>query len=59
MAGNMVNQALKKLVVDHLLSQVQTPAQYIGGEWNADGQGPSGRCEASFVWRFPMHTRLA
>jgi radical SAM family uncharacterized protein len=31
----MVNQALKKLVVDHLLPQVQTPAQYIGGEWNA------------------------
>jgi radical SAM family uncharacterized protein len=26
---------LKDFIVDHLLSQVQTPAQYIGGEWNA------------------------
>jgi radical SAM family uncharacterized protein len=27
--------SLKNYVVDHLLSQVQTPAQYTGGEWNA------------------------
>ena len=31
----MINQTLKNLVVDRLLSQVQTPAQYVGGEWNA------------------------
>ena len=31
----MVNQALKSRIVDHLLPDAQTPAQYIGGEWNA------------------------
>ncbi len=31
----MLNQTLKNLVVDRLLPQVQTPAQYVGGEWNA------------------------
>ncbi len=31
----MLNQPLKDLIVDRLLPQVQTPAQYIGGEWNA------------------------
>ncbi len=31
----MLNQAFKDLIVDRLLPQVQTPAQYIGGEWNA------------------------
>jgi radical SAM family uncharacterized protein len=31
----MLNQPLKDLVVDHLLPRVQTPAQYVGGEWNA------------------------
>ncbi|MCE5268335.1 MAG: TIGR03960 family B12-binding radical SAM protein [Planctomycetaceae bacterium] len=31
----MLNQALKDFVVDHLLPRVQTPSQYIGGEWNA------------------------
>jgi radical SAM family uncharacterized protein len=31
----MLNQALKDVIVDHLLPRVQTPAQYIGGEWNA------------------------
>ena len=32
---NPPDSPLKTFVVDHLLSQVQTPAQYIGGEWNA------------------------
>ncbi len=36
----MLNQPLKDFVVDRLLPRVQTPAQYIGGEWNAVGQGP-------------------
>ena len=31
----MLNQSLKDLIVDRLLPRVQTPAQYIGGEWNA------------------------
>ena len=31
----MLNQSLKDIVVDRLLPRVQTPAQYIGGEWNA------------------------
>ena len=31
----MLNQPLKDFVVDRLLPQVQTPGQYIGGEWNA------------------------
>ena len=31
----MLNQSLKDQIVDHLLPLVQTPAQYIGGEWNA------------------------
>ena len=31
----MLNQPLKNRIVDHLLSRVQTPAQYIGGELNA------------------------
>ena len=31
----MLNQALKSIIVDRLLPRVQTPAQYIGGEWNA------------------------
>lgn len=31
----MLNQPLKDRIVDHLLSRVQTPAQYVGGEWNA------------------------
>jgi radical SAM family uncharacterized protein len=31
----MLNQALKDFVVDRLLPRVQTPAQYVGGEWNA------------------------
>ena len=31
----MPNQPLRDFVVDRLLPQVQTPAQYIGGEWNA------------------------
>ena len=31
----MLNQALKSIIVDHLLPDAQTPAQYIGGEWNA------------------------
>lgn len=34
-AGSMVNHSLKEIVVDRLLSDAQTPAQYIGGEWNA------------------------
>jgi len=29
------NQPLKTRIVDHLLPRVQTPAQYIGGEWNS------------------------
>ncbi len=31
----MLKEDLKKRIVDHLLPLVQTPAQYIGGEWNA------------------------
>ncbi len=31
----MLNQSLKNLVVDRILPCVQTPAQYVGGEWNA------------------------
>ena len=31
----MLNHTLKNRIVDHLLPRVQTPAQYIGGEWNA------------------------
>jgi radical SAM family uncharacterized protein len=31
----MLNQPLKDFIVSRLLSQVQTPAQYIGGEWNS------------------------
>lgn len=31
----MANQSLKSFIVDHVLSDAQTPAQYIGGEWNA------------------------
>lgn len=31
----MRNRSLREFVVDHLLPQVQTPAQYTGGEWNA------------------------
>ncbi len=31
----MLNQALKSTIVDHLLPDTQTPAQYVGGEWNA------------------------
>lgn len=34
-AGIMRNQALKSTVIDHVLPDAQTPAQYIGGEWNA------------------------
>jgi radical SAM superfamily enzyme YgiQ (UPF0313 family) len=30
----MLNDSLKSAIVDHILPQVQTPAQYIGGEWN-------------------------
>lgn len=36
----MPNQALKDFVIDHLLPRVQTPAQYIGGEWNAIHKDP-------------------
>ncbi len=39
----MLNQALKDFVVGRLLPRVQTPAQYVGGEWNAvrkDGPVP-------------------
>ena len=31
----MLHQALRDFIVDRLLPQVQTPGQYIGGEWNA------------------------
>ena len=31
----MLNQDLKKRIVEGLLPLVQTPGQYIGGEWNA------------------------
>ncbi len=31
----MSNDSLKDTIVNRLLSQVQTPAQYVGGEWNA------------------------
>jgi len=31
----MVNRTLKNLVVGRLLPRVQTPGQYVGGEWNA------------------------
>ena len=30
----MLNQSLKDQVVRHVLPRVQTPAQYVGGEWN-------------------------
>ena len=31
----MLNADLKKRIVDYILPLVQTPGQYIGGEWNA------------------------
>lgn len=31
----MLHQALRDFIVDRLLPRVQTPGQYIGGEWNA------------------------
>ncbi|MCE5301939.1 MAG: TIGR03960 family B12-binding radical SAM protein [Planctomycetaceae bacterium] len=31
----MVNSSLKDAIVDRLLPQAQTPAQYTGGEWNS------------------------
>jgi radical SAM family uncharacterized protein len=31
----MLKEALKKQIVDYILPLVQTPGQYIGGEWNA------------------------
>ncbi len=31
----MLNQGLKGVIVDHVLPDAQTPAQYVGGEWNA------------------------
>jgi radical SAM family uncharacterized protein len=33
--GAMLNHELKDYVVDRILPQMQTPAQYIGGEWNS------------------------
>ncbi len=36
----MLNEALKSTVVDHLLPDAQTPAQYVGGEWNAVVKDP-------------------
>jgi radical SAM family uncharacterized protein len=33
--GALLNREIKDFVFDHLLARVQTPAQYIGGEWNA------------------------
>ena len=31
----MLNQSIKDIVVGRILPQVQTPGQYIGGEWNS------------------------
>lgn len=31
----MLNQSLRDFIIDRLLPRVQTPGQYIGGEWNA------------------------
>jgi radical SAM family uncharacterized protein len=36
----MLNSSLKDIVVGKLLPQVQCPAQYIGGEWNAVCKDP-------------------
>ena len=32
----MLNQPLKDYVVSHILSRVQSPAQYLGGELNPE-----------------------
>ncbi len=34
----MINRSVKDPVVKRLLPQVQTPGQYVGGEWNAVGK---------------------
>ncbi|MEN6450234.1 MAG: hypothetical protein ABFC96_07070 [Thermoguttaceae bacterium] len=41
----MRNQALKDIIVDRLLPRVQTPAQYIGGEWNAVRKDRGAGCQ--------------
>ncbi|MBN1394193.1 MAG: TIGR03960 family B12-binding radical SAM protein [Pirellulales bacterium] len=47
----MINQSLKNLVVDRILPRVQTPAQYVGGEWNSvvkDHRGLRGKLCLAF-----------
>ena len=47
----MTNQTLKNQIVDCILPRVQTPGQYIGGEWNAvrkDHAGLRGRLCLAF-----------
>ena len=36
----MTNQTLRSTIVDRILPRVQTPGQYIGGEWNAVRKDP-------------------
>jgi radical SAM family uncharacterized protein len=48
----MQSQSLKDLVVDRLLPQVQTPGQYIGGEWNATVKDPR-HVRGNFCFAFP------
>ena len=48
----MQNSGLKEYSVDYLLPRVQTPAQYVGGEWNACRKDP-GEVHGRLCLAFP------
>ena len=52
----MLNQALKDLVTARILPNVQTPAQYLGGELHSVPQGPS-NLPGERLHRLPRHLR--
>ena len=37
----MTDQNLRNTIIDHILPRVQTPGQYIGGEWNSVRKDPA------------------
>ena len=42
LSGDMDSQTLRNTIIDRILPRVQTPGQYIGGEWNSVRKDPGG-----------------
>ena len=58
-ASPMPDPSLRDILINRVLPRVQSPGQYIGGEWNSICKDAAAGARAGSAWRFPSRIRSA